>query len=140
MRFMVMVKADKDTEAGVLPDEQMLTAMTQFNEELVSAGVMVAGEGLQTSAKGARVHFSGTSRTVVDGPFPETKELIAGFWIWELPSLADAIAWARRCPNPTGAEGQLEIRQIFESDDFGDAMTPELKQAEERLRMRAGQR
>jgi hypothetical protein len=140
MRFMVMVKADKDTEAGVLPNEQMIAEMQKFNEELAQAGVLIAGEGLQASTKGARVTFSGATRTVVDGPFPETKELIAGFWIWQVKSREEAIAWAKRCPNPTGAEGELEIRQIFEADDFGDALTPELRAAEESLRMRAGTR
>ena len=135
MRFMVMVKADKNTEAGVLPTEQEIAAMTKFNEELSQAGVLIAGEGLQASVKGARVRFAGTNRTVIDGPFPEAKELIAGFWIWQVQSKAEAIAWAKRCPNPTGAEGELEIRQIFEAEDFGDALTPELHAAEERLRM-----
>jgi hypothetical protein len=140
MRFMVMVKADKDTEAGVLPSGQMIADMQKFNEELAQAGVLIAGEGLQASTKGARVRFSGATRTVVDGPFPEAKELIAGFWIWQVKSKEEAIAWAKRCPNPTGAEGELEIRQIFEADDFGDALTPEMREAEERLRMRAGER
>ncbi len=140
MRFMVMVKADKNSEAGVLPDEQILTEMQKFNEELVKAGVMIAGEGLQASAKGARVKFSGKNRTVVDGPFPEAKELIAGFWIWQVKSRGEAIEWAKRCPNPTGTEGELEIRQIFETEDFGDAMTPEMREAEDRLRMQVTKR
>jgi len=140
MRFMVMVKAHRDTEAGVLPSEQMLAEMQKFNEELAQAGVLIAGEGLQASSAGARVRFSGAVRTVVDGPFPEAKELIAGFWIWQVKSREEAIAWAKRCPNPTGAEGELEIRQIFEADDFGDALTPELREAEERLRIQAAKR
>jgi hypothetical protein len=133
MRFMVLVKANKDTEAGVMPSEQLLTEMTAFNEELVKAGIMQAGEGLQASSKGARVYFNGDKRTVVDGPFTETKELVAGYWMWKCKSLAEAIEWARRCPNPTGAEGQLEIRQVFELDDFGPVLTPELRQKEEQL-------
>ena len=134
MRFMVIVKADKNTEAGVLPDEKMLAAMGKYNEELVKAGVMLAGEGLHPSSKGARVKFSGAKRTVVDGPFAETKELVAGYWIWQCKSLAEAIEWARRCPNPTGHESQLEIRQVFEAEDFGAEFTPELREQEERLR------
>ena len=136
MRFMVIVKADKNTEAGVLPDEKMLAAMGKYNEELVKAGVMLAGEGLQPSKKGARVRFSGSKRTVVDGPFAETKELIAGFWLWQCKSMAEAIEWARRCPNPTGHESELEIRQVFEAEDFGPEFTPELREQEERLRAR----
>ncbi|MCI0662935.1 MAG: YciI family protein [Acidobacteria bacterium] len=134
MRFMIIVKANKDTEAGVLPSEELLTEMGKYNEELVKAGIMLAGEGLHASSKGARIKFSGDKRTVVDGPFPETKELIAGFWIWQVKSKEEAIAWAKRCPNPTGAEGELEIRQIFEADDFGAEFTPELREQEERLR------
>jgi|SRR6185312_1777962 len=134
MKFMVIVKANDQSEAGVMPDEQLLTAMTEYNEELVKAGVMLAGEGLHPSSKGARVHFSGDKRTVFDGPFAETKELIAGYWIWQLDSLDDAIEWAKRCPNPMGQESQLEIRQIFDASDFGDAFTPELQEREERLR------
>lgn len=134
MRFMVLVKASAESEEGAMPDEQMLTEMGKYNEELVAAGVMRAGEGLHPSSKGARVRFSGSSRTVVDGPFAETKELIAGFWIWEVDSLEQAIEWARRCPNPTGEESELEIRQIFETEDFGDALTPELREAEDRMR------
>src|SRR4029077_19318901 len=113
MRFMIMVKADKNTEAGVLPDAQLLTEMGKFNEELVKAGVMLAGEGLQPSSKGARVHFSGDKRTVIDGPFSETKELVAGYWLWEVKSKQEAIEWVKRCPNPTGAESEIEIRQVF---------------------------
>ena len=134
MRFMVIVKATKDSEAGVMPSEELLTAMGQYNEELVKAGVMLAGEGLQSSAKGARVRFSGDKRTVVDGPFAETKELVAGFWIWQCKSLAEAIDWAKRCPNPhPGTESELEIRQVFELEDFGAEMTPELREQEEKL-------
>jgi hypothetical protein len=136
---MVIVKADKNTEAGVLPSEELLAAMGKYNEELVNAGIMLAGEGLQPSSKGARVKFSGAKRTVIDGPFAETKELVAGFWIWQVKSLEEAIEWAKRCPNPTGEEGELEIRQIFEAEDFGDEFTPELREQEERIRERAGQ-
>ena len=134
MRVMVIVKASQDTENGVLPDERDLTEMGAFNEELVAAGIMRAGEGLHPSSKGKRVRFSGAERTVVDGPFAETKELIAGFWIWEVDSLDDAVAWAKRCPNPTGVESELEIRPILEAEDFGEAFTPELQAQEERLR------
>ena len=134
MRFMVMVKGDAETEAAAGPTEEMLTEMGKFNDELVKAGVMLAGEGLHPSSKGVRVHFAGDKRIVVDGPFPEAKELIAGFWIWECSSLEEAIEWAKRCPNPTGVESDLEIRQIFETEDFGDAMTPELREQEERQR------
>ena len=134
MRFMVIVKATKDSEAGGVPSEELLTAMGEYNEELVKAGVMLAGEGLQPSAKGARVRFSGDKRTVIDGPFAETKELVAGFWIWQCRSLAEAIDWAKRCPNPhPGNESELEIRQVFELEDFGAEMTPELREQEERL-------
>jgi hypothetical protein len=134
MRFMVLVKANKDTEAGVMPDETMLTEMGKYNEELVKAGVMLAGEGLHPSSKGVRVKFSGDKRAVIDGPFAETKELIAGFWLWQVKSKEEAIEWAKRCPNPTGAESELEIRQVFEAEDFGPAFTPELREQEERLR------
>lgn len=134
MRFMILLKATKDSEAGVLPDEKLLTAMGQYNEELAKAGVLLGGEGLQSSAKGARVHFSGTKRTVIDGPFAETKELLAGFWLWNVASLDEAIAWVKRCPNPMGEEAEIEIRQVFEADDFGAAFTPELREQEERLR------
>ena len=134
MRFMILVKADKDSEAGVMPSEELLTEMGKFNEELVKAGVMLAGEGLHPSSKGARVRFSGTKRTVIDGPFAETKELIAGFWIWQVKSKEEAIEWVKRCPNPMLGESEIEIRQIFEADDFGPALTPELREAEERLR------
>lgn len=134
MKFMVIVKANKDTEEGVMPSEELLTEMGKYNEELVKAGIMLAGEGLHPSSKGARVKFSGDKRTVVDGPFPETKELVAGFWIWQVKSKEEAIAWAKRCPNPTGAEGVLELRQVFEAEDFGAEFTPELREQEERLR------
>jgi hypothetical protein len=136
MRVIVMVKASPETEAGVMPSEALLAEMGKFNEELVAAGVMKAGEGLHPSSRGARVRFSGEKRTVVDGPFTESKELIAGFWIWEVESFADAIAWARRIPNPTGEEGEVELRPVFEADDFGAELTPELREQEERLRQR----
>jgi len=134
MRFMVIVKATKDSEAGVLPKEKLLAEMGKYNEELVKAGVMLAGEGLQPSSKGARVKFSGTKRTVTDGPFAETKELIAGFWLWQVKSKEEAIEWVKRCPNPFPGESEIEIRQVFESSDFGAEFTPELKAQEERLR------
>jgi hypothetical protein len=134
MRFMVLVKADKNTEAGALPDEKLLTEMGKFNEELAKAGVLLAGEGLHPSSKGARVHFSGSKRTVIDGPFAETKELVAGYWLWKVKSKEDAIEWVKRCPNPTGAEAEIEIRQVFEAEDFGPAFTPELREQEARLR------
>jgi len=134
MRFMVMVKATKDSEAGVLPNEKLLADMGKYNEELVKAGVMLAGEGLQASSKGARVRFSGSKRTVIDGPFPETKELIAGYWLFQVKSLEEAIEWVKRCPNPMpNQESEIEIRQVFESDDFGPEFTPELREQEERL-------
>jgi hypothetical protein len=140
MRFMMIVKATDDSEAGVLPSEEMLTEMGKYNEELAKAGVMLAGEGLQPSSKGARIHFSGDKRTVTDGPFTESKELIAGFWLIQAKSLEEAIEWAKRCPNPAGeAEGQIEIRQVFEADDFGDVLTPELREQEERLRAQAAE-
>ena len=134
MRFMVMVRATKDSEAGVLPDERLLADMGKFNEELVKAGIMLAGEGLQPSAKGARVKFSGTKRTVIDGPFAETKELIAGFWMWKVKSKEEAIEWVKRCPNPFAIDSEIEIRQVFEAEDFGAEFTPELRAQEERLR------
>ncbi len=140
MRFMVLVKANEESEAGVLPDEKMLTEMGKFNEELVNAGVLLAGEGLHPSSKGARIRFSGDKRTVVDGPFTETKELVAGFWLIQVKSKEEAIEWVKRVPNPDDAEGEIEIRQVFEADDFGDALTPELREQEERLRAQvAGQ-
>jgi hypothetical protein len=134
MRVMVLVKATTESEEGQLPSTEMLTEMGQFNEELVKAGVMLAGEGLQPSSKGARVRFSGSERTVLDGPFTETKELVAGFWLWQVKSLDEAIEWVKRCPNPTGGESQIEIRPVFEAEDFGEEYTPELREQEERLR------
>ncbi|MEO8372802.1 MAG: YciI family protein [Candidatus Solibacter sp.] len=134
MKFMIMVKADAKTEAGVMPDQQLLTDMGKFNEELVKAGIMLAGEGLQPSSKGARVKFDGDKRTVVDGPFTETKELVAGFWLWRCKSKAEAIEWVKRCPNPTGTESEIEIRQLFDPEDFGAEFTPELREQEDRLR------
>jgi hypothetical protein len=136
MRFMVMVKATADSEAGVMPSQELLAAMGQYNEELVKAGIMQAGEGLHPSSRGARVRFSGTSRTVVDGPFAETKDLVAGFWLWKCASLQEAIEWVKRCPNPMPTESEIEIRQIFEAEDFGEAFTPELREQEETLRAR----
>lgn len=141
MRVMVIVKASGESEAGVLPSTELLTAMGKYNEELVNAGVMLAAEGLHPSAKGVRVRFSGDARTVIDGPFAETKELIAGFWLWQVKSMDEAVAWARRCPNPMpGAEGELEIRPVFEADDFGAEFTPELRAQEERLRAQSAAR
>ena len=141
MRFMVIVRATKQSEQGVLPDEKLLADMGKFNEELVKAGVMLAGEGLQPSSKGARVRFSGSKRTVVDGPFPETKELIAGFWIWQCKSKAEAIDWVKRAPNPFPVgESEIEIRQVFEAEDFGEEFTPELRKQEERLREQMAKR
>jgi hypothetical protein len=134
MRFMVIVKATKDSEAGVLPDEKLLADMGKFNEELANAGVLLAGEGLQPSSKGVRVRFSGDKRTVIDGPFTETKELVAGFWLWKLNSLQEAIDWVKRCPNPHRGESEIEIRPLFEAEDFGEAFTPELREQEERIR------
>ena len=140
MRFMVMVRATAESEAGVLPDEKILAAMSRFNEELVKAGVMEAGEGLQSSAKGARVRFSGERRIVTDGPFAETKELIAGFWIWNVKSKEEAIEWVKRCPNPFPVDSDIEIRQIFAPEDFGEAFTPELREAEARMRAKVAER
>ena len=134
MRVMVMVKANEDTEAGVMPTTEELAAMGAYNEELVKAGIMLDGEGLHPSSKGARIQFSGEQRNVVDGPFAETKELIAGFWIWQVRDWDEAVEWAKRCPNPTGAVGVLELRPVFEAEDFGDELTPELREQEERLR------
>ena len=134
MRFMVIVKANKDSEAGALPDKKILTDMGKFNEELVKAGVMLAGEGLQPSSKGVRIRFSGTKRTVIDGPFTETKELVAGFWLWRVKSMAEAIEWIKRSPFQ---EGEIEIRQVFEVEDFGPALTPELREQDARLRAQA---
>jgi hypothetical protein len=137
MRFMVLVKATKDSEAGVPPDQKLFAEMGKFNEELTKAGVLLAAEGLQPSSKGARVRFSGDKRTVIDGPFAETKELIAGFWLWQVKSKEEAIEWVKRCPNPTGAEGEIEIRQVFEAEDLCGAFTPELRAQEEHLRAEA---
>jgi len=134
MRFIVMIKATADSEAGVMPTEAEFAEMGRFNEELVKAGVMVSGEGLHPSSKGARVHFSGKNRRVVDGPFAETKELVAGFWIWQCASLQEAIDWAKRCPNPMRGDSEIEIRRIYEAEDFGEALTPELREMEDRLR------
>ena len=134
MRFMIIVKATKDSEASVMPDEKLLTDMGRYNEELVRAGVMLAGEGLHPSSKGARVRFSGAQRTVIDGPFAETKELIAGFWLWQVKSMEEAIEWVKRCPNPMPGESEIEIRQVFEAEDFGEEFTPELRAQEERQR------
>lgn len=139
MRVMVIVKANKDSEAGVMPKQELLSDMMKFNEELVKAGVMLAGDGLKPSSKGARVRFRGSQRTVIDGPFIETKELVAGYWLWKVNSLQDAIDWVKRCPNPTGDDGEIEIRPLFEAEDFGSEMTPELKQQEQRLRAEAQQ-
>ena len=139
MRFMVMIKANADSEAGVMPSQQLLAEMGKYNEELVRAGVMLAGEGLHPSSKGSRVRFSGSKRTVVDGPFPETKELVAGFWLIQVKSKEEAIEWVKRCPNPTGAESEIEIRQVFEAEDFGAELTPELREQEERVRAQAEQ-
>jgi hypothetical protein len=134
---MVIVKANKDTEAGMMPSEQLLKEMGNYNEELVKAGIMLAGEGLHPSSKGARIKFSGDKRTVIDGPFAETKELIAGYWLWQVKSMQEAIEWAKRCPNPTGTESVLEIRRIFEAEDFGEEFTPELREQEDRIRAQA---
>ena len=136
MRVMVIVKASKESEAGALPDEKILTAMGKFNEELAKAGILLAGEGLQSSSKGARVRFSGAKRTVIDGPFAETKELIAGFWLWQVRSMDEAIEWVKRCPNPSEGEPEIEIRQVFEPEDLGPGFTQELREQEDRLRMR----
>ncbi len=134
MRCMVIVKATKDSEAGVMPKTELLAEMGKFNEELVKAGIMLAGEGLQPSSKGKRIRFSGEKRTVTDGPFTETKELIAGFWLWQVRSMDEAIEWVKRCPNPHEGEAEIEIRQVFETEDFGSELTPELREQEQRLR------
>ena len=136
MRCVVFVKATQESEAGIMPSEQLMAQMGAFNEELVKAGVMLAGEGLQPSRKGARVRFSGASRSVIDGPFAETKELIAGFWLWQVRSMDEAVEWLRRCPNPHAEDCEIEIRPVFEADDFGEAFTPELRAQEDRLRSR----
>jgi hypothetical protein len=137
MRFMIIVKASKESEAGIMPSEKLLTEMGKFNEELANAGVLLAGEGLHPSSKGARVRFSGNKRTVVDGPFTETKELIAGFWLWKVKSKEEAIEWVKRCPNPHNEDSEIEIRQVFEAEDFGAEFTPELREQEERVRAQA---
>lgn len=137
MRVMVIVKASKESEAGQMPSTELMTAMGHFNEELVKAGIMLAGEGLHPSSKGARVRFSGRQRTVVDGPFAETKELIAGYWLWQVKSMEEAIEWVKRCPNPMESDSDIEIRPVFEADDFGEAFTPELREQEDRLRAEA---
>jgi hypothetical protein len=137
MRFMIIVKATKESEAGVMPSEKLLADMGKFNEELVNAGVMLAGEGLHPTSKGARIKFSGSKRTVVDGPFTETKELIAGFWLWKVKSKEEAIEWVKRCPNPHDEDSEIEIRQVFEAEDFGAEFTPELREQEERVRTQA---
>ena len=134
MRVMVMVKATEESEAGIMPSQQLLTDMMKFNEELVNAGVMLAGEGLHPSSKAKRIHFSGGKRTVTDGPFAETKELIAGFWIWKVKSMEEAVEWVKKCPNPMNGESDIDIRQIFEAEEFGDEFTPELREQEERIR------
>jgi hypothetical protein len=134
MRFMVIVKASKSSEASVLPSQELLTEMGKFNEELMKAGVLLAAEGLHPSSKGKRVRFSGGKRTVIDGPFAETKELIAGFWLWQCNSIEEAVGWVNRCPNPHNEEGEIEIRQVFETEDFGALLTPEQREKEERMR------
>jgi hypothetical protein len=138
MRCLVIVKANKDSEAGVMPSQALLTEMGKFNEELVKAGVLLAAEGLHPSSKGARVKFSGNKRSVIDGPFAETKELIAGFWLWQVKSMEEAIEWVKRCPNPHLGESEIEIRQVFEAEDFGSELTPELREQEERIRTQMG--
>ena len=137
MRFMIIVKASKDSEAGVMPSEKLLAEMGKFNEELAHAGVLLAADGLHPTSKGARVKFSGNTRTVVDGPFTETKDLIAGFWLWNVKSKAEAIEWVKRCPNPHNEDSEIEIRQVFEAEDFGAEFTPELREQEERVRAKA---
>ena len=137
MRVMVIVKASKESEAGKMPTQQLLTEMGNFNEELVKAGIMLAGEGLHPSSKGKRVHFSGKQRTVIDGPFAETKELIAGYWLWQVKSMDEAIEWVKRCPNPMESDSDIEIRPVFEAEDFGAEFTPELREQEERIRVQA---
>lgn len=134
MRVMILIKATRDTEASVLPDEKLLADMGRYNDELVKAGIMLAGEGLHPSSRAVRVRFSGAQRTVIDGPFAETKELVAGFWLWQVRSMDEAIEWIKRCPNPTGAESEIEIRRVFEAEDFGEAFTPELREQEDCLR------
>ena len=140
MRVMVMVKATKDSEAGVMPETELFEAMTRFNEELVNAGVMLAGEGLHPSSKGKRIAFDGPSRKVIDGPFAETRELVAGFWLWEVKDMAEAVEWAKRCPNPMPGPSELEIRPVYEAADFGEALTPEIYEREEQLREKIANR
>jgi hypothetical protein len=140
MRVMVMVKANKDSEAGIMPKQKLLAEMGKFNEELVKAGVLLAADGLQPSSKGKRIRFSGEKRTVIDGPFTETKELIAGFWLWQLRSMEEAVEWVKRCPNPHEGEAEIEIRQVFEAEDFGPELTPELRKQEERMRERVAKK
>ena len=140
MRFMVIVKATKESEAGEMPSTELLTAMGNYNEQLVKAGIMLAGEGLHPSSKGARVRFSGDKRTVVDGPFTETKELIAGFWLWQVRSKEEAIEWVKRCPNPMRSDSEIELRQVFEAEDFGESFTPELREQEDRIRAEAAKK
>jgi hypothetical protein len=139
MKFMILVKATKDSEAGVMPSGHLLAAMGKFNEELANAGVLLAAEGLHPTSKGARVKFSGDKRSVIDGPFAETTELVAGFWLWQVKSKEEAIAWVKRCPNPHDGESEIEIRQVFEAEDFGAALTPELREQEQRLRAQTAQ-
>src|SRR3984957_1555288 len=140
MRFMVIVKATADSEAGILPKQKLFADMDKFNQELVKAGVMLAGDGLQPSSKGKRVRFSGEKRTVIDGPFTETKELIAGFWLWQVRSMEEAVEWGKRCPSPHEGEAEIEIRPIFEAEDFGSELTPELREQEERIRSQAAKK
>ena len=140
MRFMVIIKATKQSEAGIMPSEKLLAEMGKFNEELVKAGIMLAGEGLHPSSKGTRVKFSGNKRTVIDGPFAETKELVAGFWLWQVKSKEEAIEWVKRCPNPMPGDSEIEIRQVFEAEDFGENFTPELREQEERIRAEAAKK
>jgi hypothetical protein len=140
MRVMVIVKATSESEAGKMPSTEMLTAMGNFNEELIKAGIMVSGDGLHPSSKGKRVHFSGSQRHVIDGPFAETKELIAGFWLWQVKSMEEAIEWVKRCPNPMESDSDIEIRPLFEMEDFGSELTPELKEKDERMRAEAAAR
>jgi hypothetical protein len=140
MRVMVLVKASEDSEAGVMPTEQLLTEMGKYNEELVKAGIMLDGDGLHPTSKAVRVRFSGKDRTVIDGPFTETKELLAGYWVWQVRDMDEAIEWAKRCPNPTGEESVLELRPVFEAEDFGEEFTPELREQEERLRSQLEER
>ena len=139
MKVIVFVKATQESEAGQMPGEEMLAAMMAYNEELVKAGIMKSGEGLHPSSKGKRIHFSGTSRTVIDGPFPETKELVSGFWIWEVKSMDEAVEWVKKCPNPMMSDSDIDIRPIFEAADFGEAFTPELQAREAALRSQAGE-